>query len=103
MVSDLPLALGVTWILPPHYTSSSLLPSSSSSYSQFDTRSRKGPISYSLLRQYGGKNEEAQKDVISIDGDKIRTTESNTLACIQANDRTTGRFEVASCIRVAEV
>lgn len=102
MLSDLPLALGVTWILPPHYTSSSLLPSSSS-YSQFDTRSRKGPISYSLLRQYGGKNEEAQKDVISIDGDKIRTTESNTLACIQANDRTTGRVEVASCIRVAEV
>ncbi|KAF7130117.1 hypothetical protein RHSIM_Rhsim10G0015700 [Rhododendron simsii] len=103
VVSDLPLALGVTWILPPHYTSSSLLPSSSSSYSQFDTRSRKGPISYSLLRQYGGKNEEAQKDVVSIDGDKIRTTESNTLACIQANDRTTGRVEVASCIRVAEV
>lgn len=105
VVPDLPLALGapITWILPPHYTSSNLLPSSSSSYGQHDTRSHKGSISYSLLRQYVEKNEEAYRDVIAIDGEKIRTTESNTLACIQANDKTTGRLEVASCIRVAEV
>ncbi|PSS30358.1 Nuclear pore complex protein [Actinidia chinensis var. chinensis] len=105
VVSDLPLALGapVTWILPPHYTSSKLLPSSLSSYSQYDAQSRKGAITYSLLRQCGGKNEEVQKDAITIDGDRIRTTESNNLACIQAKDRSTGRLEVASCIRVAEV
>ncbi|KAL7213703.1 hypothetical protein ACSBR2_016266 [Camellia fascicularis] len=102
---DLPLALGapMTWILPPHYTSSNLLPSSLSSYSQYDAQSHKGTISYSLLRQYGGKNEEVQKDAISIDGDRIRTMESNNLACIQAEDRSTGRLEIASCIRVVEV
>ncbi|KAL7256965.1 hypothetical protein ACSBR1_010830 [Camellia fascicularis] len=105
VVPDLPLALGapMTWILPPHYTSSNLLPSSLSSYSQYDAQSHKGTISYSLLRQYGGKNEEVQNDAISIDGDRIRTMESNNLACIQAEDRSTGRLEVASCIRVAEV
>ncbi|KAL6960548.1 hypothetical protein U1Q18_038311 [Sarracenia purpurea var. burkii] len=105
VVSDLPLSLGapMTWILPPHYTSSNLLPSSLSSYSQHNTKSRKRAISYSLLRQYGGKNEEVQKDAISIDGDRIRTMESNNLACVQAKDRSTGRVEVASCIRVAEV
>ncbi|XP_028091019.1 nuclear pore complex protein GP210 isoform X1 [Camellia sinensis] len=105
VVPDLPLALGapMTWILPPHYTSSNLLPSFLSSYSQYDAQSHKGTISYSLLRQYGGKNEEVQKDAISIDGDRIRTMESNNLACIQAEDRSTGRLEVASCIRVAEV
>ncbi|KAL7244357.1 hypothetical protein ACSBR1_016574 [Camellia fascicularis] len=105
VVPDLPLALGapMTWILPPHYTSSNLLPSSLSSYSQYDAQSHKGTISYSLLRQYGGKNEEVQKDAISIDGDRIRMMESNNLACIQAEDRSTGRLEVASCIRVAEV
>lgn len=105
VVPDLPLTLGapMTWILPPHYTSSNLLPSSLSSYSQYDAQSHKGTISYSLLRQYGGKNEEVQNDAISIDGDRIRTMESNNLACIQAEDRSTGRLEVASCIRVAEV
>ncbi|CAL5434444.1 unnamed protein product [Camellia sinensis] len=89
VVPDLPLVLGapMTWILPSHYTSSNLLPSSLSSYSQYDAQSHKGTISYSLLRQYGGKNEEVQKDAISIDGDRIRTMESNNLACIQAEDR----------------
>ncbi|XAR51910.1 hypothetical protein NMG60_11006706 [Bertholletia excelsa] len=105
VVSDLPLALGapITWILPPHYTSSSLLPSSLSSYGQYDTQSRKGAISYSLLRQCGGKNDDVQNNAISIDGDRIRTKESNNLACVQAKDRSSGRIEVASCIRVAEV
>uniref|UniRef100_A0A5B7BTW7 BIG2 domain-containing protein n=1 Tax=Davidia involucrata TaxID=16924 RepID=A0A5B7BTW7_DAVIN len=105
VVSDLPLALGapITWILPPYYTTSNLLPSSSNSYSQRDTQSRKGTITYSLLRECGGKNEEVQKDAISIDGGRIKTMESNNLACIQAKDRSTGRTEVASCVRVAEV
>ncbi|KAK9272744.1 hypothetical protein L1049_003121 [Liquidambar formosana] len=105
VVPDLPLALGVpmTWILPPHYITSSLLPSSSESYSQWDGQSQKGTITYSLSRKCGGKNEEVQKDAISIDGDRIKTTESNNLACIQAKDHTTGKVEIASCVRVAEV
>ncbi|KAA8548147.1 hypothetical protein F0562_004591 [Nyssa sinensis] len=105
VVPDLPLALGapMTWILPPHYTTSNILPSSSNSYSQRDTQSRKATISYSLLREFGGKNEEVQKDAISIDGDRIKTMESSSLACIQAKDRLTGRTEVASCVRIAEV
>lgn len=104
MVSELPLALGVpvTWVLPPYYTTSSLLPSSSEFYSQRDL-SRKGTITYSLLRSCGGKDEEVLKDSISIVGDRIKTTVSNNLVCIQAKDRATGKTEIASCVRVAEV
>ncbi|KAF8399768.1 hypothetical protein HHK36_015638 [Tetracentron sinense] len=104
VVSDPPLALGVpmTWVLPPFYTTSILLPASSESYNQWDSHSRKGAITYSLLRHYGGKNEEVQQNAISIDGSRIKTTESNNLACIQAKDRTTGKIEIASCVRVAE-
>ena len=104
VVSDLPLVLGapVTWILRPHYTSSKLLPSSLNSYSHYDAQSRKGAITYSLLRQCGWKNEDVQKDAISIDGDRIRPTEGINLAWIQAKDTSTGRLEVSSCIRVAE-
>ena len=105
VVADLPLALGVpiTWVLPPHYTTTSLLPSSSESYGQGDGQSRKGTIVYSLSRCCGEKNEAVQKDSISIHRDRIKTTDSNNLACIQAKDRTTGRIEIASCVRVAEV
>ncbi|XP_027357563.1 nuclear pore complex protein GP210 isoform X2 [Abrus precatorius] len=104
VVPDLPLALGVpiTWILPPYYTTRSLLPSSSETYSQHDSWPRRGTISYSLLRNLE-KNEALQKDAIFIDGDRIKTTESNNLACIQAKDHTTGRAEIASCVKVAEV
>lgn len=104
VVPDLPLALGVpiTWVLPPHYTTTNLLPSSSESYGQWDSQSWKGNIVYSLLR-YGGEKEALQKDSISIHGARIKTTDSNNLACIQAKDRTTGRIEIASCVRVAEV
>ena len=100
----LPLALGVpiTWILPPYYTMTSPLPSSSESHSQNDSRNRRGTISYSLLRSLE-KNEALQKDAIFIDADRIKTTKSNNLACIQAKDRTTGRTEIASCVKVAEV
>ncbi|KAJ7974628.1 Nuclear pore complex protein [Quillaja saponaria] len=105
VVPDLPLALGVpiTWILPPHYTTKSLLPSSSESHAQSDSQSRKGTIAYSLLRNCGEKNEILHKDAIGIDGDRIKTTESNNMACIQAKDRTTGRTSIASCVMVAEV
>ncbi|MED6133436.1 hypothetical protein PIB30_028200 [Stylosanthes scabra] len=34
---------------------------------------------------------------------RIKTTASNNLACIQAKDRNTGRTEIASCVKVAEV
>ncbi|RYR07176.1 hypothetical protein Ahy_B05g074493 isoform E [Arachis hypogaea] len=103
VVPDLPLALGVpiTWILPPHYETTSLLPSSSESYSQFDSHNRKGAIIYSLLKSL--EKNSLQKDDISIDGDRIKTTASNNLACIQAKDRNTGRTEIASCVKVAEV
>lgn len=78
------------------------LPSSSESHSQNDSRNRRGTISYSLLRSLE-KNEALQKDAIFIDADRIKTTKSNNLACIQAKDRTTGRTEIASCVKVAEV
>lgn len=105
VVPDLPLALGVpiTWILPPNYTTTSLLPSSSESYGRWDSQSQKGTIVYSLLRYCSGKNGALQKDSISLQGPRIRTEESNNLACIQAKDRTTGRTEIASCVRVTEV
>ncbi|KAF9590251.1 hypothetical protein IFM89_032029 [Coptis chinensis] len=98
VVSEPPLALGlpITWVLPPFYTTSNLLPASWDSF-------RKGTIVYSLLRTCGGKNKEIQLDPISIDGGRIKTLESNNLGCILAKDRATGRTEIASCIRVAKV
>ncbi|XP_010248630.1 PREDICTED: nuclear pore complex protein GP210 [Nelumbo nucifera] len=105
VVSDPPLALGksMTWVLPPFYTTSNLLPGSTESYSHRDSHSRKGPIIYSLLKTCGGKNEEMQQKAISLDGDRIKTMESNDIDCIQAKDRSTGIVEIASCVRVAEV
>ncbi|XP_050383609.1 nuclear pore complex protein GP210 [Argentina anserina] len=105
VVPDPPLALGVpiTWILPPHYTTTSLLPLTSYSHGQGDGQNHKGTIIYSLLRNGPDKNEVLQKDVISIDGDRIQTSESNNLACIQAKDQMTGRIEIAACVKVAEV
>ncbi|XP_039035563.1 nuclear pore complex protein GP210-like [Hibiscus syriacus] len=46
---------------------------------------------------------EVSQRAVSIDGDKIKTEESNNLACILAKDCITGRVEIASCVRVAEV
>lgn len=105
VVSELPLALGasMTWTLPPHHTSSNLLPMSSTPYSQDDILRRKGVVSYSLLTQCGRKNEEMLKHALSIEGDRIKTDESNNIACVQAKDRFSGRTEVAACIRVEEV
>ncbi|KAM0958021.1 hypothetical protein EV1_023125 [Malus domestica] len=105
VVPDLPLALGVpiTWVLPPHYTTTSILPSSSELHGQRDSQSHKGTIIYSLLKNLPEKNDGVQKDAISIDGDRIKTSESNNLACIQAKDRMTGRSEIAACVKVAEV
>uniref|UniRef100_A0A7N0VN23 Uncharacterized protein n=1 Tax=Kalanchoe fedtschenkoi TaxID=63787 RepID=A0A7N0VN23_KALFE len=105
VVPDLPLALGapLTWILPPHYMSSSLLPLSSKSHNERDVKSQKRTITYYLLRICGEKTDDFSNDGISIHGDKIRTGASNIRACIKAEDRTTRKAEIASCIRVAEV
>lgn len=104
VVPDLALALGlpITWILPPHYTSSTLLPLSWNPYSKVDSASRKSIITYSLLGETGVMTGEAQHDLV-LDGGRIKTREAGRLACIQARDRSTGRAEVASCVRVAEV
>ncbi|XP_022152143.1 nuclear pore complex protein GP210 isoform X1 [Momordica charantia] len=105
VIPNLPLALGVpiTWILPPYYTTTKALPSSMDSYGHWDSQSRKRTITYSLLRCCGEKDEDAWKDAISIHGDRIKTSESNNIACIQAKDRSSGRMEIAACVRVAEV
>ncbi|KAL2529004.1 Nuclear pore complex protein [Forsythia ovata] len=106
VVPDLPLALGssITWILPSYYTSSDLLPSSSHTYDKGDSMVRKGTITYSLLGQYSSqKIGEVQDEAIFIDGAKIRTKESDNLACIQAKDGLTARTEIASCVRVDEI
>ncbi|XP_021760201.1 nuclear pore complex protein GP210-like isoform X1 [Chenopodium quinoa] len=99
VVPDPPLAQGIpiTWVLPPHYTTSDLLPPYSNSQKTKDNQSQ--TVAYSLLG-CSGKNVEG---VISISGHSITTTESNNLACIQAKDLSIGRIEVASCVRVAEV
>ncbi|KAG1358954.1 hypothetical protein COCNU_08G004000 [Cocos nucifera] len=103
VVSDPPLALGIpiTWILPPFYTSSELLPRSSDSYGQVDSHKHKA-TTYSMLRACEG-NSLLRQEGITIDGSKIRTKESDDLDCIEANDRSTGRTVIASCVRTAQV
>ncbi|KAK4710846.1 hypothetical protein R3W88_005359 [Solanum pinnatisectum] len=103
VVSELPLALGspITWILPPHYTTSALLPSASRTFSKGDPSI--GKVTYSILGDCRRKAELEEDDPILIDGSRIRTKESGNLACIQAKDRSNGRVEVASCVKVAEV
>jgi nuclear pore complex protein Nup210 len=104
VVPDPPLALGIpiTWILPPFYTSSSLLPGSANSLGESDSCDLENSIGYSLLRG-GGRSGSMIQDSSIIDGSKITTGESNAVDCIQAKDHATGRTEIASCIRVAEV
>ncbi|CAN8257909.1 unnamed protein product [Cochlearia groenlandica] len=103
---DLPLSLGVpmTWVLPPFYTSSSLLPSSSPEPQKHrdGQRHRGGNIVYSILKDCSSRAD-FEQDTISIYGASVKTTDSNHVACIQAKDRTSGRTEIASCVRVAEV
>ncbi|KAL5991264.1 hypothetical protein ACLOJK_012171 [Asimina triloba] len=104
VIASPPLALGVpiTWVLPPFYISSEVLPASLDS-AEWDSRGRKRSIIYSLLKPCDGKNEFLQQDAIAIDGSRIKTKESNNIGCILAKDRLTGNIEVASCVRVAEV
>lgn len=104
VIPDPPLVLGIpiTWVLPPFYTTSELLPNPVESFGEGDSRSRKGSIAYSVLR-ICGKGDLVMQDPIVINGARIQTKESNNLACIQAKDRITGRAEIAACARVAEV
>ncbi|KAF8692700.1 hypothetical protein HU200_039534 [Digitaria exilis] len=94
VVPDPPLALAlpITWLFPPFYTTTSLLPRSANSLGEIDSLELESSVGYSLLRGSG-----------RIDGSKIRTGESNAVDCIQAKDHSTGRTEIASCLRVAEV
>lgn len=103
VVPEFPLALGlpVTWVLPPFYTSSELLPGTSESHRQSNIHNKKTSIIYSLLSSRG-KDGLDQQDAIMIAGTKIKTKGSNSLGCIQAKDQS-GRRVIAACIRVAEV
>ncbi|KAI3985657.1 hypothetical protein MKX01_033940 [Papaver californicum] len=87
-----PLSLGVpiTWILPLFYMTSNLLPES---YNQGVPQGRKGT----------GRMQRYTKMLFLLKGARIKTSDSGNLGCIQAKDRTTGRAEIASCVRVAEV
>ncbi|CAD5333574.1 unnamed protein product [Arabidopsis thaliana] len=104
VVPDLPLSLGapMTWVLPPFYTSSGLLPSSSEPQKHRDGQSHRGNIVYSILKDCSSRAD-FERDTISINGGSVKTTDSNNVACIQAKDRTSGRIEIAACVRVAEV
>lgn len=93
----------MTWIIPPYYTSSSLLPFSSRSFNERESNGQKRAILYSVLRICGEKTDDALNDGITIHGDKIRTGASNALTCIMAEDRASRKVEIASCIRVSEV
>ena len=104
VVPDPPLALvlPMTWLFPPFYTTTSLLPRSANSLGEPDSLDLESSIGYSLLR--GSSRSGSVIEVASIiDGSKIRTGESNAVDCIQAKDHSTGRTEIASCLRVAEV
>lgn len=100
VVPDPPLALGlpITWLFPPFYTTTDLLPRSVDP----DSDDLESTIGYSLLRNIG-KSDIVLQNANIIDGSKIRTGESNAIDCIQAKDHSTGRTEIASCLRVAEV
>ncbi|RLM86258.1 hypothetical protein C2845_PM04G10100 [Panicum miliaceum] len=104
VVPDPPLALvlPMTWLFPPFYTTTSLLPRSANSLGEPDSHDLESSVGYSLLRG-SGRSGSVIQDASIIDGRKIRTGESNAVDCIQAKDHSTGRTEIASCLRVAEV
>ncbi|ERN13772.1 hypothetical protein AMTR_s00049p00191680 [Amborella trichopoda] len=105
VIADPPLSLGIpiTWVLPPFYTSSTELPMSSEASSHMDSRSRKGNIVYSVLKSCCKKQGTMEQDSITINRGRVVTMGSNVINCIQAKDRLSGRIEIASCVRVAEV
>ncbi|KAJ1693956.1 hypothetical protein LUZ63_010654 [Rhynchospora breviuscula] len=95
VVPDPPLALGlpITWLLPPFYSSSHLLPS-------------QGGVTYTMLRPCERNNPLIKQEIeetINIKGSCVVTGRNGDLGCIQVKDQTTGREEIAACIRVAKV
>lgn len=104
VVPDPPLALilPVTWLFPPFYTTMSLLPRSANSFGEPNSLDLESSVGYSLLKG-SGRSASVIQDVSIIDGSKIRTGESSAVDCIQAKDHSTGRTEIAACLRVAEV
>ncbi|KAJ1288978.1 hypothetical protein BS78_02G130300 [Paspalum vaginatum] len=104
VVPDPPLALllPITWLFPPFYTTTSLLPRSANSLGEPNSLDLESSVGYSLLRG-SGRSASVIQDASIIDGSKIRTGESNAVDCIQAKDHSTGRTEIAACLRVAEV
>ncbi|KAK4782397.1 hypothetical protein SAY86_016499 [Trapa natans] len=102
VVPEPPLSLGIpmTWILPPYYITSSRLPLSSQSHNK---EIPKGNFMYSLLRICGENSGTILNNAISVKDDRIITGGSNDLACILVKDRSTGRTEIASCVKVMEV
>ncbi|WVZ63130.1 hypothetical protein U9M48_012789 [Paspalum notatum var. saurae] len=104
VVPDPPLALlpPITWLFPPFYTTKSILPRSANSLGESNSLDLESSVGYSLLRG-SGRSASVIQDASIIDGSKIRTGESNAVDCIQAKDHSTGRTEIAACLRVAEV
>ncbi|KAG0553510.1 hypothetical protein KC19_12G017200 [Ceratodon purpureus] len=102
VIPDPPLALGMgaTWVLPPSYISSPLLPQLKNPVSEFSHPGRSGgSVIYSVMQ-------EGCNDVNAItltENGVIHTSEKTDLACIHARDRSSGRSEIAACVRVAEI
>lgn len=95
VVPDPPLALGlpITWLLPPFYSMSHLLPS-------------RGGLTYTMLgpcKRNGALIKQEIEETISIEGSRVMTGRNDDLGCIQVKDQGTGREEIAACIRVAKV
>eukprot|EP00256_Glycine_max_P056223 XP_014623701.1 uncharacterized protein LOC100812621 isoform X2 [Glycine max] len=74
---------------------------------------RESGIPYAIVRPCALTEEPAGANLILDQGDNITKYQekvaskskkkSNNLACIQAKDRTTGRTEIASCVKVVEI
>ncbi|XP_074574231.1 nuclear pore complex protein GP210 [Curcuma longa] len=101
VVPNPPVALGIpiTWIFPPFFTTSVLLPRFSDPYRQLDSHRS---FSYSILRACTS-TDNLKHQGITIDEGKITTRESKDIACVLAKDHATSRKEIACCVRVAEV
>ncbi|XP_078433278.1 embryo defective 3012 isoform X2 [Wolffia australiana] len=103
VVPELPLALGlpITWVLPPYYTTSNILPGTSEVHKPSDLHRRRTSITYSVLSSCG-RDDIIQQEEIVVSGTKIKTQGVDVLGCIQAKDQS-GRLQIAACVRVAEV
>lgn len=93
VVPDPPLALGLpfTWLLPPFYSTSHLLPT-------------RGGVTYTMLRPCDDALVKQEiEETISIEGSHVMTGRNGDVGCIQVKDQVAGREEIAACIRVAKV